>query len=151
MNVDLKDLKGLPPLAWGYAVMIILASIAPGMLMLFLFREGLFVELDTMKLVFLSMSITIPVWALNSFLVSLDKGKIQEGESSAGYFLMIFSIGAILSLLPLYSPIVIKLLFNIDRSTGIWIGTITELIIMIMMWIVIKVDKKRRLEEQEQK
>jgi hypothetical protein len=46
----------------------ILFIISPGFLLLFVFQEGLFRELDTLKLVILSISITGPLYVINILL-----------------------------------------------------------------------------------
>ena len=71
--MEIKDLNNLQPITWGLVVMLLLVTIVPGYLLIFLFNEQLFLEVDTVKLLFLSVSFTMPLWSLNTFVCFFNK------------------------------------------------------------------------------
>jgi hypothetical protein len=139
MNLDLKELKGLPPITWGYAVVLILAIIAPGMLLLYFYEEELFYELESLKLILLSVSVTVPIFALNSILCSVENGVRKPTETGGEYYLKIFILGAFLTSFVLYIPILTKFLFDISNEMGKWIGVGVQIVIFLLMSLAISV------------
>lgn len=58
---NISDFKGISSITWGFIVFFLISTIIPGILLLFLFREDLFWNIETLKLIMLSMGITMPV------------------------------------------------------------------------------------------
>ena len=71
--MEIKDLNNLQPITWGFVVMLLLVTIVPGYLLIFLFNEDLFLEVDTVKLLFLAVSFTMPLWSFNTFVCFFNK------------------------------------------------------------------------------
>lgn len=117
--MDLKDLNGLQPITWGFIVMLLLVTIVPGYLLIFLFNEQLFLEVDTVKLLFLSVSITMPLWSLNTFVCFFNK---EEQLSVMERLQFNGLLGAFFTFFPLYAPALVKLFSDIDIAFAIYIA-----------------------------
>jgi hypothetical protein len=61
----LGDLRALPYRHYMVVLAVLMATALPGFLTLFLYSRELFVSMDTVKLIFLAISIGAPVFALN--------------------------------------------------------------------------------------
>ena len=109
--MDIKDLSNLQPVTWGLIVMLLLVTIVPGYLLIFLFDKQFFLEVDTVKLVFLSVSFTMPIWSLNTFVCFFNK---EDGMSVMERLQFNGLLGAFFSFFPLYSPALVKLFADID-------------------------------------
>lgn len=59
----LEDLRGLKRSEWIMAAALFLGVLCPGLLVIFVFDRALFLQLDSLKLVLLSLSISLPVFA----------------------------------------------------------------------------------------
>jgi predicted membrane protein len=44
---NVNDFKGIPPITWGFIVSMVIGTIIPGLLLVFLFRQDLFMEVET--------------------------------------------------------------------------------------------------------
>ena len=88
---NINDFKGIPPLTWTFIVAMVIGTIIPGLLLVFLFRQDLFMEVETIKLLFLSMGITLPVWLCNTILVSfsLDDGSNNKDDEQVRSYIQI--------------------------------------------------------------
>lgn len=142
--IDINFISKMSPSAWVFWTSFLLSIITPGALALFSFREDLFFQLDFFKILLLSLSITFPVWAFNTLLVSLvDWDDSCDGTS---HIQMVGAFGAILSLFPLYIPSLLRLLLVrfivINSVSGLYIGLSIEIIIGIVMgWKIYKTNK----------
>lgn len=58
--------------AWDLTILLggFLACVAPGVLIVLLFDQQLFIEIETLKLSMLSCAITLPIFAMNAFVLS---------------------------------------------------------------------------------
>lgn len=127
-DMDLKDLNRLQPITWGFVVMLMLVTIVPGYLLIFLFNEQLFLEVDTIKLLFLSVSITMPLWSFNTFVCFFNK----ENQMSVMERLQFNGLlGAFFTFFPLYTPALVKLLSDIDIDCAIYIAGGVELFVLL--------------------
>ena len=80
MKID--DIKNVEPLTWGLAVMLILVTIVPGLLLLYIFDKPHFMEIESIKLLFLSISLTLPFWSINTFMCLWNEDKrISENQA----------------------------------------------------------------------
>ncbi len=128
MNIDLHKIK---PVTFVTAIFIILSTLCAGILFIFIYSKDLFEKTDAIKLILLSMSLTIPTWIINSsIVVFFDESKHED----VNFSLQIFGlIGSIISLPVLYIPILTKLFINISLQTGVIIGTSIEVIIILFL------------------
>lgn len=143
--MSITDFKKLSALTWVFWTIFLLATIAPGALAIFSFREDMFLQLDIFKLLLLSTSITFPIWILNIVLVSLTSWDDSNNEGIS-HLQTIGAWGGMLSSLPLYVPSFAKLvlgtLLYIPSLYGIIIGFVIEMVIVVIMFIKIIIGKK---------
>lgn len=133
--MDLKDLNGLQPITWGFIVMLLLVTIVPGYLLIFLFNEQLFLEVDTVKLLFLSVSITMPLWSLNTFVCFFNK---EEQLSVMERLQFNGLLGAFFTFFPLYTPALVKLFSDIDIAFAIYIaGGVEFLSLLACVYLIL--------------
>lgn len=141
--MEIKDLKNLQPITWGFVVMLLLVTIVPGYLLIFLFNEQLFLEVDTVKLLFLSVSFTMPLWSLNTFVCFFNK----ENDMSVMERLQFNGLlGAFFSFFPLYTPALVKLFADIDVDYAIYIAGSTELLSLLLCIYMIFTDNKKTVK-----
>ena len=138
--MDIKDLSNLQPVTWGLIVMLLLVTIVPGYLLIFLFDKQLFLEMDTIKLLFLSVSFTMPLWSLNTFVCFFNK---EDGMSVIERLQFNGLLGAFFSFFPLYSPALVKLFADIDIDYAIIIAGGTEIISLLICIISNCIDNKK--------
>lgn len=143
---NINDFKGIPPLTWTFIVAMVIGTIIPGLLLVFLFRQDLFMEVETIKLLFLSMGITLPVWLCNTILVSfsLDDGSNNKDDEQVRSYIQIAGlVGAMVSVPALFFPVIVKMFCDISSGLAFYIGFGIELAIIILFVRNIKKDKKR--------
>lgn len=138
--MEIRDIKDLHPITWGFVVMLVLVTIVPGVLLVFLFNEQLFLQVETVKVLFLSISITMPLWALNTFVCFFS----EEDEMSVIERLQFNGLlGAIFSFLPLYTPALVKIFADIDCKCAVGIsGGLEVLALLLMICFILKNRKK---------
>lgn len=128
------DFKEIPPITWSFVVMLSIGTIIPGLLLIFLFREDLFISIETVKLLFLSMGISLPVWVCNTLLTafSLNDGtKRKDDEVDAIHSLQISGMfGAVISVPTLYIPALVCLFHTIPSNIAFYIGFGVEFVII---------------------
>ena len=132
--MEIDDIKKVAPLTWGFVVMFVLVTIVPGLLLLFIFDKQLFMEIETIKVLFLSISITLPFWALNTFLcIFYDDKKEDENQTVKVQLQLSGLFGSFFSLIPLYVPVIATLFFDFDYKVAAWIAISLELLMLILM------------------
>lgn len=143
---SINDFKGIPPLTWTFIVAMVIGTIIPGLLLVFLFRQDLFMEVETIKLLFLSMGITLPVWLCNTILVaySLDDGNNKKGDEQVRNDIQIAGlVGAMFSVPALFIPVIVKMFCDISSEIAFYIGFGIELAIIILFVIIFNKNKKQ--------
>ena len=104
---NINDFKGIPPITWSFIVAMMISTIIPGLLLVFLFREDLFMTVETVKLLFLSMGITMPVWLCNTlfFAFAIDEETVNKNDDETRNYLQLTGlIGAFISIPTLFIP-----------------------------------------------
>ena len=142
---NLKDFKEIPPITWGFIVTMVVGTIIPGILLVYLFKPDLFLAVETVKLLFLSMGITLPVWLINSFLVAAVAEEEGDNDEHVKDNLQLTGlVGALLSTPPLFFPALIKMIVDISSDVAFYIGFGIEIIIICVMVVVaVKKSKKK--------
>ena len=77
-------------------VAVFVSIVAPGLLILMLYKPVLFKELETIKLILLSISLSLPLWTLNAFVLGPpETGRVSLplfGASQCSGFAYYFSL-----------------------------------------------------------
>ncbi len=131
--------------------LVFIVIICPGTLWLAVFKPELFNSTDTLRILLLSASISTPIFALNIiagigiwFAEFIDVRREEEKKASGiedmtpydpeGSVETGAGIGAIISLFPLYVPIIIRAFTNsLSLRIAVAIGVAIEVIVLAMM------------------
>lgn len=85
-------------------ILAMFSTICPGLLIIFIFNQELFVQLDTIKLILLSIAIVAPVFTLVMFTTAIHEHRKYESAEQGNEALLSSSI--IVSALILNSAII---------------------------------------------
>jgi len=145
---NVNDFKGIPSVTWGFVVLFIIGAVLPGVLLLFLFKQELFLQIETTKLLFLSTSITLPVWVFNTFLHALfreDNGVSNVGEDEEREEMQFVGMNGVLFSAPIfYIPSLVKMITDISTNTALVLAFVIELV-MVSIMTVPKIMKRRKV------
>ncbi len=135
MNLDFNRFSSK---AWVAIIFLWVTVICSGILFLFLYKNSLFTTLDISKLIFLSSSISIPIWLINCLLIVFSSEETFRENNGDVDFLLLAICSAIISIPIFYIPFFIKLfLDNSLRSGVIWIlglQLVFTLLILVSGW-----------------
>jgi len=138
--MELREVKELQPITWFLLVMLVLVTIVPGLLLIYLFNENLFLQVESVKIIFLSISITMPVWALNTIVcgfINDDSMSVIEHMQFCGL------LGSFFSFVPLYAPAVVKLFTDIEGKCAVIIAGGLEILVLIILIIMVRINNKK--------
>jgi len=126
---------------WIMLFLVFLLAVCSSFLLIFLFEYPLFEKMDWIKLLLLSVSITLPVIFINSLMV----GHISSSDSDnklkpEGHF----AVGSLITFPVIYIPIFIKFFWAINIRTGAIIGLSIEIAIIISSIIYLYFLYKKR-------
>lgn len=133
----LDEIRGLT--VWDLTSLLgaFLATIAPGVLIVYVFAPELVLQLDTLKLFVFSAAVTLPVIAVNAFVVAVVgpfTGSIGSGEGTRKH---VYFWQATWAFLTLYSALLVAYLC--EPSVLSFIGTAAALDVVfgvIILWIM---------------
>lgn len=147
--MEIKELKEVSPDMWFLVVVFLLATIIPGVLLLFLFDRGLFMEMDTFKLMLLAISITAPVWIVNIFILGfVDNGREKD---EVEIFKSITFAGSVVSIPTLFIPIIIRVFITLPVLWAIVIGIIINIAMLTWAYYSCAMPQKTSLEKDNDK
>ena len=128
--MEIKELKEVSPDMWFLIVVFLLATIIPGVLLLFSFDRGLFMEIDTFKMMLLAISITAPVWIVNIFIVGFIYNDKDEDDVES--FKSITFAGSVISIPTLLIPIIVRFFVQMTALWAFIIGFVIN--IAMLLW-----------------
>ena len=104
--------------AFHFAVVILgfVGTVSPGLLVLFLFKRELFLSLDFLKLILLSISLSLPIILCNLFLV----GPISENNESKIEIRDALAMALVVSSAVFYLPLAVMYLWGFSLHTFVW-------------------------------
>ncbi|WP_129024148.1 hypothetical protein [Flavobacterium sp. YO12] len=140
MNLDLHRIRSI---TFVTVMLFCITIICPGIMFVFLFSKELFLETDTFKLILLSVSITMPISLVNSFLIGL----LQEPERNDNLddnLQLIIILGNVISLPIIYIPLMVKLFIDISLQCGVSILIALEIIIFLLAYILNRLSSKSK-------
>ena len=141
--MEIKDLKEVSPDMWLIVFAFLLATIIPGVLYIFLFDRGLFIEIETFKMVALAISLTAPVWFMNMIIASVIINAIDENEFER--LKWDTARGAFITVPTLFLPILIKI-FTVQLSVlwTILIGIAINIVMILLMLYYVRKHKNTK-------
>ncbi len=145
---NVNDFKGIPSVTWGFIVLFIIGAVLPGVLLVYLFKQELFLQIETTKLLFLSTSITLPVWVFNTFLHALfreDNSVPNVGEDEEREEMQFVGMTGVVFSAPIfYIPSFIKMITDISTNTAFVVALVVELF-MVSIMAVPKIMKRQKV------
>lgn len=135
----LEQLKNLT--AWDITTVLggFLATVAPGLLIVYLFDPALVLKLETMKLFVFSAAITLPVLAVNAFamlIVGIWMGIWSKSKETVTRQHLFF-YEATWAFLTLYAAVLIAFLCSLNVSQFIWVvGGVDAVVGVAVMFVV---------------
>ena len=134
MLKDIKDLTWTQTLGglFGFT-----GAIAPGFLLIYLYKPELLSSLDTLKVIFFSLSLSLPIIIVNLFLQFniLD----EDGEEFE-----IAVISLFMSSLVSYPSILISYLFLLSFKEFLIVLAIAQIVVFILFIFIKKVEEKNK-------
>jgi hypothetical protein len=134
----LEQLRNLT--AWDITAVLggFLATVAPGLLIVYLFDPALVLKLETMKLFVFSAAITLPVLAVNAFamlIVGIWMGIWSKGTVTRQH---LFFYEATWAFLTLYAAVLIAFLCSLNVSQFIWVVGGVDVVVGVAVMFVVR-------------
>jgi len=114
-------------------LLLFASTIAPGILLVYFFKNSLITSLDIFKLILFAFSITIPVFVLNSFLLIPfihDKDSLKMDDENRLSLNFIF--GGLITLIQLNAGILIAYLFHFPIRYFVFYFCAVQLVIVFV-------------------
>lgn len=129
----ITEIENIKKNIFGIVFISIILLITPGFTIIFYFFRELFINLDTLKLILLSISITTPLliinFTLSTHLLETNKIHLSKGEQSA---FISFIVSIVISAMFVYIALLFSYFLELDFYTtfliGIGIQTLTVLL-----------------------
>jgi small-conductance mechanosensitive channel len=144
--VDLDKMRKSPLAVY----LICAAMLSPGLLFIYLFKPDLFNNLDIWRLLFLSISIIMPVFLLNLVIFVANpffrKG-INTKEEEGNWFMGMIMLAAIFTILFIYLIIAVRIFLKFDTKTALIVIAGIELIQFVALlvdWVQDEIKKHKK-------
>lgn len=134
----LDGIEKLRPKAFLIYLSAFSSSLLPGLATLFVLKQGLFVSLETTKLVLLSLAISLPLFLLNFLLTSALDFEELKGDDLDNIAIL---GGAVLSSIQLYLAVILAHLFALNFNEFLLVVAIIEIAWTVL---VLRGSKKAR-------
>jgi len=110
------------------------STIAPGMLIIYLYKPVMFVQLETIKLILFSLSLSLPLWLVNMFILG-PPGKREQLDS----FIKLAFFCSISAGFGYYSGLLISYIFTLQF---LWFVLLSILFNASLLWRITVIHKK---------
>ena len=114
MNFNLNKLTSV---TIAIVLLFAVAIITPGTLFIFIFSRELFIELETLKLILLAISITLPIWVLNTYAFASLGGEWKKDPEKNLRVSTV--VGSYFSIPIICIPALVKLFVDISLQIGV--------------------------------
>lgn len=125
MNIDLDKVK---PTSIAMVILTVFVTVIPGSLFLFLFNRELFMDVDSFKLILLSLAITLPFFVINTLIYLIWEGGLGESNESDGFQIGVLS-GSIITVPVVYLPLLWKLFFVLEWKCAVLVMAGLEILL----------------------
>ena len=130
-------------------IIIFSALITNGILVIYLSENDLFMNLDTVKLILLSVSITLPqviIYSLTVFFIWVLSHKIKISEIDENSLKLIIVTGCIITTVLQAGSLLFSLTFSLELEHHLLILTIPVLCILFIIYLIniFKTHKKKK-------
>lgn len=124
-------LNEIKDLSWNHylgATLIFVGAICPGFLTVFLFRPELISSLDTLKLLVLSLSLTLPVFIVNVALTGTTPAAMKLDNKIVEALIGLFFTACVF-----YTTIIISYFFGLGFKPFLIVMAIVQVIVGVVM------------------
>jgi hypothetical protein len=139
------ELHKIRQITWATLGIFIVGIISSGALFIFLFNKNLFLSIDLARLIILSLSITGPLWIINSMTIIFFDLLVDEGDEAGADDLQVLGIlGSVMCFPVIYVPILVKFFFEVSLETGVIIALVIEFIIVVLAFVEHKIESRKK-------
>lgn len=120
-------------------IIILSALVTNGILVIYLTENDLFMNLDTVKLILLSVSITLPqviIYSLTIFFIWVLSHKIKISEIDENSLKLIVVTGCIITTVLQAGSLLFSLTFSLELEHHLLILTIPVLCILFIIYLI---------------
>ena len=139
MEVSIRDLRKLRAKEWQLVVFSVMATVAPGTMIILLFHPNWFVEFQLGKLILLSLAITLPVVVINLLVVWPDAVvhspidlNAEKHEIDADYW---YSEASMCAALCLYVSIAVSYWWGFSFRQFCFTAVALNVLLAIYYWV----------------
>jgi len=128
-------------------IIILSALITNGILVIYLSENDLFMNLDTVKLILLSVSITLPqviIYSLTIFFIWVLSHKIKISEIDENSLKFIIMTGCIITTVLQAGSLLFSLTFSLELEHHLLILTIPVLCILFIVYLISMFKNKKK-------
>jgi len=127
-----ENIKKISGLQISFLLIFVASSICPGILAVWYFNPELIKEISSFLFLLLAVSITLPIFALNFFVLG-DKfiNTAPESLSLSEQFYIIISIISLFSMMIVLSPLFVVFIFSLSAKWFVLFLAILRLLILI--------------------
>ena len=138
------DFKDITSITWFFVVTFLIGTIIPGILLIYVFHENLFLSMETMKLILLSIGISTPVWYLNTaiIMIATDDDKQYSDKELKHDMQLVGVLGSLITMPVLFFPVLFKLFIDIQLKTAFYIVVVLEVLVVVTLLLFFNSKKK---------
>jgi hypothetical protein len=133
----IEDIKSIEVEHFAAYTLIFLSLVAPGFLIIYLFKTQLFVSFGAFKLIVFSVALSLPLPTLNTFI----SGAILDADNSDVHEYVLTNISV--SFICLYLSILIAYLWSQTFRGFLLTISIVE-IVFVLVLIIMKINKPKK-------
>ena len=141
----LDDIKSIEPKHMLLVVSIFIAAVAPGLMLILIFMPEFIPGLDVVKLILLSLSLTLPLILINFFIsFSWNAATIESSNPSSkeDQFTLVLLVACLFTAATTYPSILLAYIFGLHFITLLFVIGVFEFILFaIGLRNYMKIDK----------
>ncbi len=150
MEIDIDKIKAFPVITF---LTLFCGVFISGFLFIYVFNDEIFLSLDLFRLTALAVSITIPLFSINGFLILMGLTKDEENAPNNDAFHRAFAasmyLGSLMTIPVIYISILIGYFFELTEKQGILLAIIIEVTLLISVSILIFHDSSKTKKKND--
>ncbi len=122
----------------------LLGAIAPGFLVLYIYKPSLIMSLETTKLLIFSLALSLPVVVFNLLVSASSIGSVKEDQKNLAKGL----VSLFLTFVVFYSAILAAYIFSINFKLFLVVIVVTQLLVTLFLFLDKKINKSSKKDAQ---
>jgi hypothetical protein len=139
-------LKSLADGKFILSLLCLLLLFVPGVTYIFYFNSNLFINLDLIKVILLSLAFVTPFIFINFLFLIINSIKNYLDSNLNSEFFSLFTLSVVYSGILIYTSLIFTYFFQLSFKNSVIICLILELISMFIIGLVI--DRNKRINEK---